>query len=235
MSEATLEHPGMTHPEWTESTFIWEWPVRVAHWTIFFSILTLAVTGIYIGRPFLAAPVGTGHFITGYVRIVHYYAALAFTLAVISRVVWMFIGNKWARWNQLVPTTKLRLKKIWGSFLFYSLIRPRPPGVSGHNPLAGAAYLGVFGLYFVMIITGLGLYAHSQPTSILHVFDVFLWPFGGPQYARWTHHIVMWLLLLFAVQHVYSCILMSIVEDNGEIDSIFSGWKHLRRKDVGDD
>ena len=33
--------------------------------------------------------------------------------------------------------------------------------------------------------------------------------------ARWIHHIVMWLLLGFTVHHVYSAVLVAIIEKNG--------------------
>ena len=33
--------------------------------------------------------------------------------------------------------------------------------------------------------------------------------------ARWIHHVVMWLLLGFTVHHVYSAVLVAIIEKNG--------------------
>jgi Ni/Fe-hydrogenase 1 B-type cytochrome subunit len=41
-------------------------------------------------------------------------------------------------------------------------------------------------------------------------------------------------LLGFAIQHVYSSILMSVVERNGTMDSIFTGYKQLP-KDLPED
>ena len=34
-------------------TYVWEKPVRIAHWLIFFAFVSLAFTGLYIHRPFL--------------------------------------------------------------------------------------------------------------------------------------------------------------------------------------
>ena len=53
---------------------------------------------------------------------------------------------------------------------------------------------------------------------------------GGLQVARWIHHVVMWLLLGFAVHHVYSGVLMSTIEANATMESIFSGYKFVPRK-----
>ena len=34
-------------------TYVWEKPVRIAHWLIFFAFVSLSFTGLYIHRPFL--------------------------------------------------------------------------------------------------------------------------------------------------------------------------------------
>ena len=33
--------------------YVWEWPVRLAHWLIVISLFFLSWTGLYIGSPFL--------------------------------------------------------------------------------------------------------------------------------------------------------------------------------------
>jgi Ni/Fe-hydrogenase 1 B-type cytochrome subunit len=40
----------------------------------------------------------------------------------------------------------------------------------------------------------------------------------------------MWLLLGFAVHHVYSSLLMDAEEKTGLVASIFSGYKFIRRR-----
>ena len=95
------------------------------------------------------------------------------------------------------------------------------------------AYTLVFLLYFVMIGTGLALYGVDAAVhSPVRIFSFLLPLFGGAQTARWIHHVVMWLLLGFVVHHVYSAVLMSQVEGNGTIESIFSGYKFVQRDDV---
>lgn len=207
--------------------YAWQIPVRVCHWLIALSIVVLAVTGIYIGRPFLVVP-GEARFfyVMGLTRAIHFYTAIVFTLAVLSRIVWMFLGNPFARWTQFVPTTAERWRGMWGTFKFYSFIDRSPPPAPGHNPLAGLAYTGVFCLYLLEITTGLALYASSAHVDSLFRSFTFLVPLvGGLQTARLIHHVVMWMLLAFAVHHVYSAWLMDIDEKNGTMDSIFSGYR----------
>jgi Ni/Fe-hydrogenase 1 B-type cytochrome subunit len=86
-----------------------------------------------------------------------------------------------------------------------------------------------------MIASGFALYSVSAHGSYMKMWDFLLPVFGGPQGARWIHHIVMWLLVGFVVHHVFSALLTSRVEKNGTLDSIFSGFKFLRRNGERDD
>ena len=104
----------------------------------------------------------------------------------------------------------------------------------GHNPVAGSAYLLVFGLYFLAIGTGLVMWAPSAEVgSPLRWFAPLAPLFGGFQIARWIHHVVMWLLLGFTLHHVYSAILVAAIEKNGTMDSIFAGYKWVPRHELG--
>ena len=214
--------------------YVWEWPVRVAHWLIAASLLVLSVTGIYIGHPFWTV---TGearqHFLMGTVKTVHSYTAIVFTLSVLARVLWMFRGNMYARWDKFLPVPRRRRRALLPTVKFYLFALRKPPGFVGHNPLAGMAYTLVFGIYLAMIATGFALYSASANVhSPMRIFSFLAPLLGGLQSARWIHHVGMWLLWGFAVHHVYSSVLMSTVEGNATMESIFSGYKFVHRDDV---
>lgn len=214
--------------------YVWEAPVRITHWLIAVSIAVLSVTGLYIGNPFLI-PIGRAgeQFTMGTIKVIHAYAAIVFTLSVLARVGWMFTGNKYAHWDKFIPVHQSRRRGLLPTVAFYVFTLRKPPGFVGHNPLAGAAYLLVFMLYFLAIGTGFAMYsAGAQVGSPMRMFATLIPLFGGLQTARWIHHIVMWLLLGFAVHHVYSSILMSIIEANATMESIFSGYKFVPREDL---
>lgn len=214
--------------------YVWQIPVRIAHWLIVLSLLTLSCTGIYLGRPFLIAAGPAGQrFVMGTVRLVHFYAAIVFGLSLLARFVWMFLGNRYARWDKLLPVGERRRHGLWPTFKFYVFALRKPPGFAGHNPLAGIAYAMVYTLCLVMVASGLGLYALDAAVgSPLRWFTWLLPLFGGAQIARFIHHIVMWLLLGFAVHHVYSAVMMSQIEQNATMESIFTGYKFLPRADL---
>ncbi len=234
VATARQAHPPRPAHQDFVRVYVWQIPVRVTHWLIAGAIVVLSVSGLYIGRPFITVPGAAGQsFVMGWMKIIHSYAAYVFITAVLVRVIWMFTGNKYARWDKFVPVHRTRRKGMLPTVLFYSFVRKAPPGYVGHNPLAGSAYALVFGLYFLAILTGLVMRgASAAPGSAVHAFAGLAPLVGGLQTARWIHHGVMWLLLGFAVHHVYSSILVAHVEKTGLLDSIFAGYKWVPQHEL---
>jgi len=215
-----------------ERVYVWDLVVRLTHWVIMITILILAVTGIYIGKPyFIPSGALSQQLVMANMKTVHFYAAIVFNLAVLLRIGWMFVGPYYARWHQFLPIGARRRRDVVGMLKFYTFLSKKPPMNVGHNPLAGLTYLLVFGLYMLMILTGLSLY--SVDAGLVYggymkaVGGFFLPLFGGPQTARWIHHVAMWFLLGFCAHHIWSAMLVSRIEGMGLIDSMFSGYKFL--------
>ncbi len=125
--------------------YVWEWPVRFAHWIIFATIVSLSITGYYMHSPFIISH-GRTAYVMGTVRFVHLLSGFAFCGAILLRVVWMFIGNQWSQWDQLIPTTKKRWKDFVDTAKYYGFMVWSPSPHIGHNAMAGAAYAAVFGM-----------------------------------------------------------------------------------------
>lgn len=223
-------HAGAVHPAHSsqmERVYVWDLVVRVSHWVIMLATFILAVTGIYIGKPFLIAEGPTDQFsIMGTMKVVHFYSAIIFTLAVLVRIGWMFVGSYYARWQQFVPMSPRRRRDVFGMLKFYSFFSSEPPLNVGHNPLAGMTYLAVFTIYLTLIVTGVALYSISA-VGYMSWFEWLVPLLGGVQTARWIHHIAMWFLLGFVGHHIWSAMLVSRIEGMGLIDSLFSGYKWL--------
>jgi Ni/Fe-hydrogenase 1 B-type cytochrome subunit len=218
----------------TVRVYVWEWPVRVCHWLIAGSIAILSLSGLYMANPSLVTTgVVSQRSLMGLVKLVHYSAAIVFGIAVLSRIYWMFVGNVYAKWDKFVPARRKRWKALVPTLRYYTFNMRKPPGFVGHNPLAGLTYTGIFAIYLVMIGTGLAMYsASAHVDSPLRWFQFLLPVFGGAATARWLHHGFMWMLIGFALHHVYSAVLMSQVEANATIESIFSGYKFVPREDL---
>ncbi len=214
--------------------YVWEWPVRLTHWLTAISIWVLSVTGVYIGFPFLIVSGEAGQaFWTGWMRVIHSYAAIVFALSVLSRIAWMFMGNHYSRWYNFIPVRRESRRGLGQTLKYYLFALRLPPGYVGHNPLAGLTYALLFVTFLVQIATGLALYAAGAHYASPFRAFAFLGPlFGGLQSARFIHHLIMWMIWPFFAHHVYSAILMSQVEPTATVESIFSGHKFVPATDV---
>ena len=217
--------------EVTGRIYIWEVPVRFTHWVNVLSIVVLSFTGYYIGNPYITASVREwyGGYFMGIMRFVHFAAAYVFVGSIALRTYWGFIGgNRWASWRALVPFfTAEGRGKMKHALQYYTFLRRDPPTVLGHNALAGFTYLFIVFLYFVQIVTGFALYGQAHPGGIWHKLTSWTFLLLSNQQMRLTHHMVMWLLIAFALHHVYSAFLVDAEEANGLMSSIFSGWKFI--------
>ncbi len=206
--------------------YVWEWPVRFAHWIIFTTIVSLSITGYYMHSPFVI-PHGRTAYVMGTMRFVHLLSAFAFLGAILIRVVWMFIGNQWSRWDQLIPTTKKRLKDFVETGRYYGFMTWSPTPHIGHNAMAGAAYAAVFGMAIVEILTGLALYSRILGSKTLSFFVGWIPRVMDIQWLREIHFLVMFGFWMFFIHHLYTAILVSVEEENGVMESIFSGYKFV--------
>ncbi len=209
-----------------DRVYVWEVPVRLTHWVNVFAILVLAATGFYVGNPI----VGGSVYLMAWVRGIHRITAYVFIASIGLRTYWAFAGNEWATWRSLVPyLSRTGRRGLRHMLAYYFFLRRRPPFDLGHNPLAGPAYSFVVLMMFTEILTGFALQSLGGGGWRKVVFG---WVFSvmSAQAVRLTHHMIMWLLLGFAVHHVYSAILVDAEDRTGILTSIFTGYKFARRK-----
>lgn len=208
--------------------YVWQVPVRLTHWLTAGCIVILSVTGIYIADPFLL-PAGGSLMTT--VRLVHIAAAIGLLVSGLIRTVWLLAGNRFSRWSAFIPTTRVQATELFRQAAFYLFVRREIPKVLGHNQLAASAYLVLFFLLLVEVITGFALdgLLGAEPGA-----SMFGWlrELVGAQALRLVHHVAMWAILAIALFHVYSCILVDHVERNGLMSSIVSGYKFVTPEDV---
>jgi len=212
-----------------ESAYIVDIPTRLVHWTIFFSMLALSTTGIWMATGNMPPGV-TGEFQMGWMRYVHLLSGWILAAALLLRAYLWFFGNKYASWREFVPTTRERWKLIKDVFLYYTFIRAEYPHKdTGHNPLASATYIGVYGLIAFELVSGFALHGMAFQTG----WQTWLtWPLAviSAQTLRFLHHLVMWLLWGFATHHVFSALLVDIETRGGLMSGMFSGYKNVPKE-----
>lgn len=208
--------------------YTWQVPVRITHWVTFGAVMVLAVTGGYIGDPFLIPATPE---LMNTIWFVHILTAFIFVASGIVRTYWLFAGNRWSSWRAFLPVSRKQLREMVRQTEWYAFVRPEPPRVLGHNALAAGTYLVVFFLFLIQVVTGFALDAvhGTQPWVAL-----FGWVNGtfGISSVRFVHHLVMWAILAFMIHHVYSALLVDHWERNGLMSSIFSGNKFVTRQEI---
>lgn len=210
--------------------YVWEIPVRLTHWVNALSIVVLSFTGYYIANPYLAISPQEpySNFFMGYMRFAHFLFGYIFLASLILRTYWAFMGNQWASWKALVPFLTPEGRGLFKqSIQFYFFVRREPPVVLGHNALAGFTYAFIVALYFAQVFTGFALLGLSDPGGFWSNMTGWVFSIVHMQWIRWIHHVIMWLLIGFAIQHIYVAFLIDAEESNGLISSILTGYKFI--------
>lgn len=211
--------------------YVWERPVRLAHWLLALSIVVLSFTGYYLYNPFIVSR-GRGAYLMGAMRFLHEVTAIVFIFAVLLRLYWYFYSNRWSRIDQFLPLSRERWRDIRETGKFYSFLRWYPTRHIGHNALAGAAYAAIYGLALVEIFTGLVLFNAHVHNPFLAAAVGWAGRWFDIQWVTLTHFLLMFAFWLFLIHHLYSGLLSASEERNGLMGSIFTGYKFVPAEQV---
>ena len=147
-----------------KSYAVWDASTRWFHWINAICVIALASIGtVILNADALAVPDNPG-MVT--LKTVHVSFGYVLVLNLLWRIVWAFIGNRYARWSAILPG---------GSGYFQALrsyiaafIAGRPEHYLGHNPAARLAVTALFLVIITQAATGL----------VLAGTDLFFPPFG---------------------------------------------------------
>ena len=226
-----------THDSTPFPVYVWELPVRIWHWVMAACMVVLAVTGYLIGSPPpTLAGEASEHYLFGYIRFAHFAAAWVFAVFFVLRVIWAFVGNRYARELFVLPFAMLKgawWRGMFGQVRYYLFLTPEAKAWPGHNPLAAA---GMFFMYLVgtvfMILTGFALYGEGlgQGSWIFTAFSSWLLPLlGSSQNAHTLHHLGMWYLVCFTLVHLYMVVREDIMSGETVVSTMVNGWRVAKR------
>jgi Ni/Fe-hydrogenase 1 B-type cytochrome subunit len=221
-------------PERIVPVYVWELPIRLVHWGLVITLVVLTITGSYMHDPYLVAR-GPRAWVMGWMRFIHELSGFFLIGIFVPRVYWFFAGNRWASWRAWWPHTARQWTSFKSMVAYYAFRRRKPFDEIGHNSLAAMAYMGVFSLVAIEFITGLVLFSVVEGGPVLHFLVGWIPRFIDIQWIRFVHFLVMFIFVGFLIHHVYSAVLVGSAEKNGEMDSIFTGWKFVPQRLIEQD
>lgn len=214
------------------AVYVYEWPVRLWHWVNAAAIIALMISGFLIGSP---PPTVMGeasqHFGFGDIRMIHFIAGQIMAVGFVLRVWFAFVGNHHAKQMFIPPVWS---KRWWGEVVFegrwYLFLEKTPKKYIGHNPLAQLAMFTLFVLpAFAMIITGMAIYGEGAGGLAEGLFSSWVIPlFGNSFNVHTVHHWGMWVLVVFAIVHIYAAIREDIMSRQSLISTMISGWRMFK-------
>jgi Ni/Fe-hydrogenase 1 B-type cytochrome subunit len=216
------------------SVYVYEVPVRIWHWINAAAILTLIVTGYFIGAPPPSMGVGeaSDHFLFGYIRFAHFAAGMVLTVGFLGRAYWAAVGNHHARQMFWLPVLNGHWwREVFFEIRWYLFLEKEPKKYVGHNPLAQLAmfFFITLGVAF-MILTGMALYAEGA--GLGSFFDTaFGWVrhlVGDSQTLHMLHRLGMWFIVVFMIIHIYVAIREDIMSRQSIVSTMISGHRTFK-------
>ncbi len=233
---------------------VWDLPTRLFHWINFTSVIMQIFLGLVmlfkaeLGITSVEAKIG--------LKVVHVTVGYIFVSNLAVRILWGFIGNKYARWRTLLPASGY-MDSVRG--YIRSVKQGEPLQYAGHNPLGQLAVVVIFLCLITMAVTGLiragtdiyyppfGSIAAeyvvqpgADPDSLIpydttavdrekyDALKAFKKPFGT------VHIYTAYFLMFLIVVHITAVIRVEVKEGGGIISAMFTGKKLLNTAAVDD-
>jgi cytochrome b len=176
--------------------YVWDRFVRTLHWT-----LVVAFTVAFLTDDETLN--------------VHVWAGCVVGVLIVARIVWGFVGPRYARFSDFVyrPTVAVRYVN--------DLLRFRSARFLGHSPGGGAMIVLLLLLLAATVITGLIVYGGDQQAGPL---AGVVSRSTGEQLEE-THELIANVTVAFVLAHVAAVVLASFVHRENLIRSMVTGYK----------
>lgn len=216
-----------------EQVYVYEAPVRIWHWVMMIAMFILIPTGYLIGSPW-SGPREEASFtyFFGNVRMIHFMAAMVFTVAFLVRVYWAIVGNHHARAIFIPPLWSWSWwKGLFSQARYYLFMKKESALWVGHNPLAQFAMFAMYVLgSLVIILTGLSMYSEQfgWGSAWMNAFGWVNVLLGSSQMVRTVHHFAMYYLMIFAIVHMYMVFREDIMSQESVVGTMISGVRSFK-------
>jgi len=228
--------------------------LRIIHWVNVVSMMVAIATGLYIAAPYyqsFIADSAVDKYVMAWNRWGHFIVAIIFDVTSIVIFYLTFFSRVDLPYKKIIPN-KENVTQFVEVFLNLITLNRRKEFDSTHNDSFNVTFFFIFHFLLIwMLLTGLQMYVHGLNSgissigawwpSMLHLvtdwtIPVAGWMVGGGPTAsimdvRISHHITMWLLIVWVVFHIYYQVWRTIFWKEGDISIIVGGSKYVKIKD----
>lgn len=218
--------------------------MRIVHWVNVFSIIAAVITGLYIGHPyyqsFISDP-AVDKYVMAWNRYVHFIGAIILDVTSIIVFYLYFFSRFEKAYKKLIPN-KQNITEFKEVVINLITLNRTKNFDSAHADSFNVVYFTILHvLLLLMLLTGLQLYVHGLNSGIssvgawwpwlLHVAtDWTLVVFGGNMGVREVHHEMCWMIVAWAMFHIYYQIWRTIYWKEGDIAIAFGGDKFVKNQ-----
>lgn len=212
---------------------VWDWPTRVLHWLN--AIIVIALIALMLGAEWMEE-LGVEKALRRPVKEWHAYLGHVFMITLSLRIIWGFIGNKYARFSDILPIKGWQWQAIGHNIKWYlSGFKGRAAKAIGHDPLAALFYTVLFIVLISQALTGMLLSGAEFKTfpGTLFTGGMSEEAIEGLEEALEELHEAGFLFIIFFIAaHLAGLIAHELKEKTGLLTSMVNGKKCLRKEDV---
>ncbi|MBQ0713360.1 MAG: cytochrome b/b6 domain-containing protein [Porticoccus sp.] len=226
---------------------VWDANIRWFHWINVLCVLGLIAVGVVILNSKALGVTTEGKIL---LKTVHVWIGYVFSLNLLWRLIWAFIGGPYARWRAILPGGKGYMREACDHISDIKAGRPRQ--YLGHNPIGRIAVTLLLFLLLVQALTGLilagtdlfyppiGSWIASWVASS-GVDPATLVPYAKEMYDETAyeamrafrkpvitiHYYNFFILLSLILIHILAVVVTELREGGNLISAMFSGKKIL--------
>lgn len=207
--------------------------IRFWHWSNALMVVVLSVSGYFIGTP---PPSSIGDtsvlYWMGWIRFIHLAAGYIFGVLFLMRI-WLALTAGGVAHQLFVPAIWRAswLRGFMKQIEWNLLLTNRPMRYIGLNPLGNIVMLLMFVIpTVVLLLTGFAMYAEVTGHESWQ-YLLFGWMtafFGNTLDMHILHRLAMWVVLCFAMAHIYIAVREDILSRQTTVSAMLSGDRLYR-------
>ena len=219
--------------------------MRLNHWVVAICMVAAVITGLYIAHPYYQSMISqeSAHtFVMAWNRWIHFMAAIIFDVSSIVIAYLYFFSRFEKPYKKLIPNGK-NIKEFSEVVINLITLNRVKRFDSSHSDSFNVVFFTIFHLLLLwMLLTGLQLYVHGLASGhssigqwwpwMLHLAtDWTVWATGGTYMdVRISHHVTMYVIIVWVMFHIYYQVWRSIFWQEGDINIAFGGTKFVKEE-----